>query len=113
MCRAATRTELFIRLDCGKHRAAPDGGHDEDAGEVLGAAIPVGVSACRRLPGSAKAEVHTDSGEHIAEVVQAIGQQRNAAGKHDDDQLDSAGQEETQGRDDDSPHGAGPVRGVT
>ena len=87
---------------------------DEDAGEVLGAAVAVGVAAVRRPPAEDERDPQRDRGQGVGEVVDRVGQQRHRAGDDHEQCLGEGGDPERDEADLDGADalGAGLERGV-
>ena len=75
--------------------------HDHDAGEVLGAAVPVGVAAGGRAPPDHERDEQRHGGQRVGDVVQRVAEQRDRAGDDHDDGLERGGDAEHGQRDPD------------
>jgi hypothetical protein len=86
--------QLADRLPAGDGRAQRDHQHDGHAGHVLGATVPVGVAPVRRAAADHEGDPEWDRGQSIREVVDRVGEQRDAAGVRDDNGLEGGRQEQ-------------------
>ena len=85
--------------------AEADGDDDEDAGDILKAAVAVGVALVGGAAGDIEGEEQRDGVERVAQIVHGIRQQRHAAARHIDDDLQGGGQAERDQRDPDRADG--------
>ena len=79
--------EAVDGLPSGEHGRQGDHGDDEESGEVLGAAVAVGVTAGGGASAEDEGDPERDRGERVAEVVDRVGQQRHRPGDVDDGEL--------------------------
>jgi hypothetical protein len=93
-----------------------DHGHDEDAGQVLGAAVAVRVTPVGGPAPEPERDAERHRGEGVGEVVDGVGQQGHRAGQRDHDDLEHRGDAEAAEADDQRPHalavGGGRVDGI-
>ena len=81
----------LVRRD---HRGKGDHRDDEDAREVLAAAITIGVAPRGRSPAEHEGDEQRDRGQRIGKVVHGVGEQRDRPGDHHDDGLCHGGGQE-------------------
>ena len=67
------------RLVAGQGRRGGDEGHDDDPGQILGAAITVGVAAGGGSPAQGEGDGQRDGGERVGQVVQGVAEQGHRA----------------------------------
>ena len=79
-----------LRVDRGAHRLDPrDAGADEDREDHEEARAPLGGDGAQQ-----ERDPQRDRGERVAGVVDQVGQQRDAPGAHEDQQLREGGHEQ-------------------
>ena len=96
--------QLLVALPSGDDRAGEDHQHHHGAGNILGAAVAVGVAAVGGALAQGEGDPERHGGEGVGEVVDRIGQQRHAAADQDDYHLEErrcaqADQRDLQGPD--------------
>jgi hypothetical protein len=82
--------------ECGR---AGDHEDDDDAGQILGPAEPIGVRPRRRSPADDERDAQRDGGQRVGDVVQGVAEQRDRAGDQHDHHLDGRGGTEHGQRD--------------
>jgi hypothetical protein len=102
------------RLPGGGRRRDGDGGHDEHARQVLGAAVAVGVAVVCRPPTEPEGQPEGNGGEGVGKVVDGVGKEGHRSAGQDHDQLDAGGRGQDGQGDPQGPHplpagGHGPV----
>jgi hypothetical protein len=75
----------------GRGRGQHDHGHDDDAGQVLGPAVTVGVAAGGKPPAEQERDAERHRGQRVGRVVQRVAEQRDRAGQRDDRRLRQRG----------------------
>ena len=68
------------RLPADEHRAERDHGHHEEAGQVLGPTVAIGVATVGGAAADDEGDPERHRGQGIAEVVDGVGQQGGRAG---------------------------------
>jgi hypothetical protein len=95
-CRPGQLGQRLGQRDRGRGRDRQDHQHP---GDVLGAGQPEGVAAVGAAPGDRECDQQGRGGEHVAQVVEAVGEQRHRAADGGEDELDRGGQGEPGGGD--------------
>ena len=87
-CVIGLRVEQAVdRLPAGDDRAEQDDANDDDPGQVLDPAEAVGEARRRRAARQRERDPERDRGAGIAEVVDRVGEERDAARENHDDKL--------------------------
>src|SRR6266700_80156 len=87
LCWGRAAGELLDGLDGSSDRAGDDHQHNEDAGQVLGAIVAIGVAVVGGAIGEYEGDPEGNSGQHIAEVVEGVGEKSRAAADARDGKL--------------------------
>ena len=91
----------------GRGRGQHDHGHDDDAGQVLGPAVAVGVAAGGTPPAEQEREAERHRGQRVGRVVQRVAEQCDRAGQRDHHRLRQRGRGQPGQRDPQGPQALG------
>ncbi len=80
--------EALDRLPGSHGRRQGDHGHHEDAGQVLGAPVAIGVTLGRPPPPQDEGDAQRHGRQRIGEVVDGVTQQSHRSADEDDDELE-------------------------